>query len=93
MLRSAMKLSLYARKLGITYKTAWRWFKAGKLAGYQADTGTIIVTDPIGEAIPTVRHQKIAIYTRVSAADNKDNLEGQAKRLLDALRAPAKAIG
>jgi predicted site-specific integrase-resolvase len=78
-----MKLSTYARKLGISYKTAWRWFKAGKLAGYQADTGTIIVTDPIGEAIPTVRHQKIAIYTRVSAAENKDNLEGQAKRLLD----------
>ena len=78
-----MKLSTYARKLGISYRTAWRWFKAGKLAGYQADTGTIIVTDPIGEAIPTVRHQKIAIYTRVSAAENKDNLEGQAKRLLD----------
>jgi predicted site-specific integrase-resolvase len=76
-----MKLSTYARKLGISYKTAWRWFKAGKLAGYQADTGTIIVTDPIGEAIPTTRHQKIAVYTRVSAAENKDNLEGQAKRL------------
>lgn len=66
-----MKLSLYARKLGISYKTAWRWFKAGKLADYQADTGTIIVTDPTGEAIPTVRHQKIAIYTRVSAAEKK----------------------
>ncbi len=78
-----MKLSTYARKLGISYKTAWRWFKAGKLAGYQADTGTIIVTDPIGEAIPTTRHQKIAVYTRVSAAENKDNLEGQAKRLTD----------
>ena len=78
-----MKLSTYARKLGISYRTAWRWFKAGKLAGYQTDTGTIIVTDPIGEAIPTVRHQKIAIYTRVSAAENKDNLEGQAKRLTD----------
>jgi predicted site-specific integrase-resolvase len=73
----------YARKLGISYRTAWRWFKAGKLAGYQADTGTIIVTDPIGEAIPTVRHQKIAVYTCVSAAENKDHLEGQAKRLTD----------
>jgi predicted site-specific integrase-resolvase len=78
-----MKLSTYARKLGISYKTAWRWFKAGKLAGYQADTGTIIVTDPIGAAIPTTRHQKIAVYTRVSAAENKDKLEGQAKRLTD----------
>jgi predicted site-specific integrase-resolvase len=88
-----MKLSTYARKLGISYRTAWRWFKAGKLAGYQADTGTIIVTDPIGEAIPTVRHQKIAVYTRVSAAENKDNLEGQAKRLTDASRVLPKGIG
>jgi len=78
-----MKLSAYARKPGISYRTAWRWFKAGKLAGYQTETGTIIVTDPIGEAIPTVRHQKMAMYARVSAAENKDNLEAQAKRLLD----------
>ena len=78
-----MKLSASARKPGISYRTAWRWFKAGKLAGYQTETGTIIVTDPIGEAIPTVRHQKMAMYARVSAAENKDNLEAQAKRLLD----------
>jgi putative resolvase len=78
-----MKLSTYARKLGISYRTAWRWFKAGKLAGYQVDTGTIIVTEPIDKAVPTVRQQKVAIYARVSAAENKDNLEGQAKRLTD----------
>jgi predicted site-specific integrase-resolvase len=76
-------LSVYARSLGISYRTAWRWFKAGKITGFQADTGTIIVTEPTVEtAIPAV-HQKIAIYTRVSAAENKDNLEEQAKRLLD----------
>jgi putative resolvase len=38
-----MKLHDYARKVGVTYKTAWRWYKAGKLKGYQMDTGTIIV--------------------------------------------------
>ena len=26
-----MKLSEYARKIGVSYKTAWNWFKAGKL--------------------------------------------------------------
>ena len=26
-----MKLSIYAKKLGISYKTAWRYFKQGKL--------------------------------------------------------------
>ncbi len=78
-----MKLSAYAHSLGISYRTAWRWFKAGKVAGFQADTGTIIVTEPIVETTPTAAHPKITIYTRVSAAENKDNLEGQAKRLTD----------
>ena len=78
-----MKLSAYAHHLGISYRTAWRWFKAGKITGFQADTGTIIVTEPTIETATTAVHQKIAIYTRVSAAENKDHLEGQAKRLLD----------
>jgi predicted site-specific integrase-resolvase len=78
-----MKLSAYARSLGVSYRTAWRWFKAGKIAGFQADSGTIIVTEPRVEAIPTPSHPKTAIYTRVSSAENKDNLEGQVKRLLD----------
>jgi predicted site-specific integrase-resolvase len=42
-----MKLSAYARKPGISYRTAWRWFKAGKLAGYQTETGTIIFLRPV----------------------------------------------
>ena len=78
-----MKLSVYAQQPGISYRTAWRWFRAGKVAGYQADTGTIIVTEPTVKATTPASHHKIAIYTRVSAAENKDNLEGQAKRLMD----------
>jgi len=78
-----MKLSVDAQQLGISDRTAWRWFRAGKVAGYQADTGTIIVTEPTVKATTTASHHKIAIYTRVSAAENKDNLEGQAKRLMD----------
>ena len=78
-----MKLSAYARSLGVSYRTAWRWIKAGKVAGFQADTGTIIVTEPIVETVPATANQKTVIYTRVSAAENKDNLEGQAKRLMD----------
>lgn len=78
-----MKLSAYARSLGVSYRTAWRWFKAGKVAGYPADTGTLIVTEPIVETVPATANQKTVLYTRVSAAENKDNLEGQAKRLMD----------
>ena len=88
-----MKLTAYARQTGISYRTAWRWFKAGKLPGYQMDTGTIIVTDPTPDNARVVMPSKVAVYTRVSAADakRKDNpsagsgqaLEGQAKRLTD----------
>lgn len=79
----AIKLSDYARKIGVSYRTAWRWFKAGQLKGYQVETGTIIVTEPLPEATAPAPVQKVAIYARVSAAENKDNLGGQAKRLMD----------
>ena len=74
-----MKLSIYAKKLGISYKTAWRYFKQGKLNAYQTHTGTIIVKEENSENIPL----KVAIYCRVSSAENKDNLERQKQRLLD----------
>jgi len=78
-----MKLSACARSPGISYRTAWRWFKAWKVAGFQADTGTILVTEPTVETTPAAVRQKITIYMRVCAAENKDNLGGQAKRLTD----------
>ena len=78
-----MKLSDYARKIGISYRTAWRWYKSGQLKGYQAETGTIIITEPLLDVVAHAPLQKVAIYTRVSASENKDNLETQAKRLMD----------
>lgn len=40
-----MKLSDWAEKQGITYKTAWRWFKSGRMPVpcTQTETGTILV--------------------------------------------------
>ncbi len=70
-----MKLSAYAEKLGISYKTAWRWWKEGKLDAYQTETGTIIVGEQIDA--PAV----IALYARVSSADQKDDLARQLERL------------
>jgi len=42
-----MKLSDWAKKQGISYLTAYRWFKDGKLPveAYQSDSGTIIIKD------------------------------------------------
>ena len=76
-----MKLATYAKQHGISYKTAWRWFKAGKLPGFQMDTGTIIVDGPTLAKVKTP--PKVAIYTRVSSTENKGNLDGQAQRLTD----------
>jgi putative resolvase len=74
-----MKLSAYAKKVGIGYQTAWRMFKAGKLNAYKLPTGTVIVReDPSEES-----KQSVAIYCRVSSSENKGNLESQKKRLLD----------
>lgn len=73
-----MKLSEWAKKNGITYRTAWKWFKAGKLpvSAEQTPTGTILVKEgyePLG---------KVALYARVSSSDQKRDLDGQISRLL-----------
>ena len=75
-----MKLSQYAKKAGISYKTAWRWYKAGTLDAYQTPIGMVVVRDPPMERIGTGR---IALYARVSSADQKSDLERQVQRLRD----------
>ncbi|WPF87580.1 IS607 family transposase [Cyanobacterium aponinum AL20118] len=70
-----MKLSDYAKKLGVSYKTAWRMWKRGEIKATQLPTGTIIVTTE------EISPQGVAIYTRVSSAENKSNLDSQAERL------------
>ena len=72
-----MKLSDYAKKLGISYSTAFRLWKAGNLNGYQLPTGTIIINDNDNKG----KGQKIALYARVSSSENKTNLETQIQRL------------
>ena len=41
-----MKLSSYAKHIGIHYNTAWRMWKRGQIAGYQLPTGTVIINPP-----------------------------------------------
>ena len=74
-----MKLIDNAHKMGISYKTAWRWYKAGKLPGKQMDTGTILV---MGDEPEKQASTKVAVYARVSSAENKSHLDSQAERLV-----------
>jgi putative resolvase len=73
-----MKLSQYAKQQGISYRTALRWFRDGTIQGYQAPSGTIIVTE---SREPTQAVQKVAIYARVSSSEQRQDLERQAERL------------
>ena len=73
-----MKLSTWAKKQGISYRTAWNWFKKGKLPvlAEQTATGTILIKEP-----PSIAEQ-VAIYARVSSSDQKNDLERQISRLV-----------
>lgn len=74
-----MKLSTWAKKQGICYLTAYKWFKAGKIPGaIQYDSGTILVNDdPV-----TINSgdTKCVIYCRVSNQSRKKELNYQVKR-------------
>lgn len=70
-----MKLSDWARANGISYKTAWLWWKKGQLPvpARQLPSGTILVDVP--EKMGAV------LYARVSSADQKADLDRQVARL------------
>ncbi|MCC5616236.1 IS607 family transposase [Nostoc sp. CHAB 5836] len=70
-----MKLSEYAKSIGVSYKTAWRMWKRGDLKAEQLPSGTVIVKldNPITKGV--------VIYARVSSSENKSNLDSQAERL------------
>lgn len=73
-----MKLSDWAKANGISYITAYRWWKQGILPvkAEQIATGTIIVY-PIAPIVGGV-----ALYARVSSGDQAADLERQLGRLV-----------
>jgi len=72
-----MKLSEWAKKTGICYRTAWDMFHDKKIPGaYQLATGTIIVPSEESGA-----EELVVIYARVSSNDQKGDLERQLERL------------
>jgi predicted site-specific integrase-resolvase len=75
-----MKLSVWARQQGLSYKTAWRLWKAGKLPvpAEQLATGTVIL-----HAAPANEPPSVALYARVSSGDQKSDLDRQLSRLAE----------
>jgi predicted site-specific integrase-resolvase len=84
-----MKLSEWAKLQGISYKTAWRWFKEGKLPVpvEQTPTGTILVKEPESD------QGIVALYGRVSSCDQKPDLERQIARVTASVTQMGYPIG
>ena len=75
-----MKLSEYAKKKGVCYRTAWNWFVQGKIHNAeQMDNGIILVNSQI----IVKRDEHVVLYARVSTYAKKDDLERQMNRLRD----------
>ncbi len=68
---------MWARREGIHYITAWRWWRTGKLPvpAYQTPSGSVIVS------IPDARPGRTAVYARVSSHTQRSELERQVVRL------------
>lgn len=89
-----MKLSEYARKYGITYRTAFRWWQNGQIKGFQKPSGTIIVTEGEEEA-PVAKKvvSPVVIYARVSSPKQQVDLDRQVSRLEDYCAARGYQVG
>lgn len=74
-----MKLSTYAKKQGVCYRTAYLWFKKGLIPGArQLPTGTILI-----EEHPPQVTSRVVTYSRVSNAGRRAELQYQVKRVAD----------
>lgn len=71
-----MKLSKWAESQGISYRTAWRMWKSGRLPfpAEQLPTGTVVLH-------PEKSQKGVALYARVSSHDQKADLDRQLGRL------------
>lgn len=73
-----MKLSVWAKKQGISYRSAWNMFHSGLLPdAYKLPSGTIII--PNEECL---KNEYNVVYARVSSSENKSNLDSQADRIV-----------
>ncbi|SCF17097.1 putative resolvase [Micromonospora viridifaciens] len=83
-----MKLSDWARQQGVTYQTAWRWVKDGKMPVpvRQAPSGTWIVAEAPSAA------GRVVAYCRVSSSDQKGDLDRQVVRVVEGANAQGLAV-
>ena len=76
------KLSEYAKKFNVTYRTAWNRFNAGKIKdSFRDESGHICI--PVPSIDNQVKYKNAVLYARVSNNDAKENLNRQLQRLTE----------
>jgi putative resolvase len=75
-----MKLAAWARANGVHPQTAYRWFRQGTMPvpARRLPSGTILVDTPGSDGVPDPR---AVLYARVSAHDQRSDLDRQVARL------------
>ena len=72
-----MRLSEWAKREGVSYITAWRWWNEGKLPVPAHKVGKLILVD-----VPEPGQGRTVVYARVSSAGQKPDLDGQIARVV-----------
>jgi predicted site-specific integrase-resolvase len=75
-----IKLSTYAKRNNLCYRTAYNYFHSGTLKGEQLESGTILVYD---DQKDKSKIEKVAIYCRESTSENSSSLNNQIQRVSD----------
>lgn len=79
-----IKLSKFAKDLGVTKTTLWNWKHQGKLEFHKIGSMNFVDNDTYNQflGIKENKERCVAVYCRVSSSQNKDNLETQKNRLI-----------
>jgi putative resolvase len=85
-----IKLSEYAKLMGICHETAWRWFRLGSISGEVIGPRNIFINvdeyKNVSNNPTTLTTPSIYIYCRVSTARDQANLDRQAERVKEYCR-------
>ncbi|HET8658068.1 MAG TPA: IS607 family transposase [Micromonosporaceae bacterium] len=74
-----MNLKEWAEREGVHHVTAYRWFREGKLPVPARRVGRLILVDPAATRAPAAG--TVAVYARVSSADQRPDLDRQVARV------------
>lgn len=75
-----IKLTTYAKLNDVTPRTVWNWIKKGLVKYERTETNRILIIQD--EEYNPIKPPRVAVYARVSSAENKENLERQKDRLV-----------